>query len=101
MTGQLHEIHAGRNSLQGFMKPMGLSARQLAAEIDISPSRVAPWQMASSPSLRMRQCGMVCFSAWARFWRSWKTGYYMRMAARTLTEKIAPRIRAFKHPVAA
>ena len=40
MTKMRAEIHPGEILLEDFMKPMGISARQLAADIDVSPSRI-------------------------------------------------------------
>ena len=37
----LDEIHPGEILLEAFMKPMGITGRQLAADIDVSPSRVS------------------------------------------------------------
>ena len=41
MAKLLKEIHPGEILLEDFMKPMGISARQLAADIDVSPSRIS------------------------------------------------------------
>ena len=41
MNELLDEIHPGEILLRDFMKPMGISARQLAADIDVSPSRIS------------------------------------------------------------
>ena len=41
MTRLLEEIHPGEVLLEDFMKPMGISARRLAADIDVSPSRIS------------------------------------------------------------
>jgi addiction module HigA family antidote len=41
MTESLDEIHPGEILLEDFMKPMGITARQLAADIDVSPSRIS------------------------------------------------------------
>jgi addiction module HigA family antidote len=41
MTKLLDEIHPGEILLEDFMKPMGITARQLAADIDVSPSRIS------------------------------------------------------------
>ncbi len=41
MAELLDEIHPGEILLEDFMKPMGISARQLAADIDVSPSRIS------------------------------------------------------------
>ena len=37
MTKLLEEIHPGEILLEDFMKPMGISARKLSADIDVSP----------------------------------------------------------------
>ena len=41
MVKLLDEIHPGEILLEDFMKPMGITARQLAADIDVSPSRIS------------------------------------------------------------
>ncbi len=41
MAELLDEIHPGEILLEDFMKPMGICARQLAADIDVSPSRIS------------------------------------------------------------
>jgi antitoxin HigA-1 len=79
MAELLDEIHPGEILLEDFMKPMGISARQLAADIDVG----------------------LFFNMAPRFWMNLQTEYDMRVAARTLTEKIAPRIRVFQGPVVA
>jgi addiction module HigA family antidote len=97
----LDEIHPGEILLDDFMKPMGISARQLAADIDVSPSRISELVHGSRPitadtALRLG----LFFSMEPRFWLNLQTEYDMRIAARTLQEKIAPRIRVF-HQAAA
>ncbi len=83
------------------MKPMGISARQLAADIDVSLSRISDLVNGNRPvtadtALRLG----LFFSMAPRFWMNLQTEYDMRVAARTLTAKIATRIRVFKAPVA-
>jgi addiction module HigA family antidote len=97
----LDEIHPGEILLDDFMKPMGISARQLAADSDVSPSRISELVHGSRPitadtALRLG----LFFSMEPRFWLNLQTEYDMRIAARTLQEKIAPRIRVF-HQAAA
>ena len=41
MTELLDEIHPGEVLLADFMKPLGISARKLSADIDVSPSRIS------------------------------------------------------------
>ncbi|UCV30431.1 HigA family addiction module antidote protein [Ferribacterium limneticum] len=97
MAELLDEIHPGEILLEDFMKPMGISARQLAADIDVSPSRISELVHGNRPitadtALRLG----LFFSMEPRFWLNLQTEYDMRVAARTLQEKIAPRIRVFQ-----
>ena len=84
------------------MKPMGISARQLAADIDVSPSRISELVHGTRPitadtALRLG----LFFGMEPRFWLNLQTEYDIRIAARTLQEKIAPRIRVFHQTKAA
>ena len=81
---------------------MGISARQLAADINVSPSCISDLVNGNRPitadtALRLG----LFFNMAPRFWTNLQTEYDMRVAARTLTEKIAPRIRVFQGPVVA
>lgn len=101
MAELLDEIHPGEILLEDFMKPQGISARQLAADIDVSPSRISELVHGTRPitadtALRLG----LFFEMEPRFWLNLQTEYDMRIAARTLQEKIAPRIRVF-HQAAA
>ena len=101
MAELLDKTHSGEILLQDFMKPMGISARQLAEDIDVSPSRISDLVNGNRPvtadtALRLG----LFFNMAPRFWMNLQTEYDMRVAARTLTEKIALRIRVFKAPVA-
>lgn len=49
MAQMLDEIHPGEIFLEDFMKPMGITARQLAADIDVSPSRISELVHGSRP----------------------------------------------------
>lgn len=94
MAELLNEIHPGEILLEDFMKPMGISARQLAADIDVSPSRISELVNGNRPitadtALRLG----LFFSMDPRFWMNLQTEYDMRVAARTVLEEIAPRIR--------
>ena len=37
----LNEIHPGEILLEEFMKPMGITARQLSSDMDVPPSRIS------------------------------------------------------------
>ena len=41
MKKLLDEIHPGEILLEEFLKPMSITARQLAADIDVPPSRIS------------------------------------------------------------
>lgn len=90
----LEEIHPGEILLEEFMKPMGISARQLAADIDVAPSRVSDIVNGRRPitadtALRLG----LFFSMEPRFWLNLQAEYDMRVATRELQAQIAPRIR--------
>ena len=102
MAQLLDEIHPSEVLLEDCMKPMGISARQLAADIDVSPSRISDLVNGNRPitadtALRLG----LFFNMDPRFWMNLQTEYDMRVTARTLQAKIAPRIRAFQAPAAA
>lgn len=101
MAHLLDEIHPGEILLEDFMKPMAITARQLAADIDVSPSRISDLVHGSRPvtadtALRLG----LFFDMEPRFWLNLQSEYDMRMATRNLKDKIAPRIRVF-HQAAA
>ena len=100
MPKLLDEIHPGEVLLEDFMKPMGISARQLAADIDVSPSRISELVHGKRPitadtALRLG----IFFDMEPRFWLNLQAEYDMRMATRELKAVIEPRIRVF-HPIA-
>lgn len=97
MTKLLDEIHPGEILLEDFMKPMGITARQLAADIDVSPSRISEIVHGTRPitadtALRLG----IFFSMDPRFWLNLQSEFDMRMAKRMLQKDIKPRIRVFK-----
>ena len=97
MTKLLDEIHPGEILLEDFMKPMGITARQLAADIDVSPSRISEIVHGTRPitadtALRLG----IFFTMDPRFWLNLQSEYDMRMAKRTLQRNIKPRIRVFR-----
>lgn len=102
MAVLLDEIHPGEILLEDFMKPLGISARQLAADIDVSPSRISELVHGTRPitadtALRLG----LFFDMDPRFWLNLQTEYDMRVASRTLQPRIAPRIRVFQAQAAA
>jgi antitoxin HigA-1 len=97
MAKLLDEIHPGEILQEDFMKPMGITARQLAADIDVSPSRISEIVHGNRPitadtALRLG----LFFSMDPRFWINLQTEYDMRMVKRTLQKEITLRIRVFQ-----
>ena len=101
MTKLLDEIHPGEILKEDFMVPMGITTRQLSADIDVTPSRISEivnGKRAISAQTALR-LGLF-FKMEPRFWLNLQTEYDMRMAERDLRAQIAPRIRAFSPAVA-
>lgn len=101
MAQLLDEIQPGEILLEEFMKPMGITARRLAADIDVSPSRISEIVHGLRPitadtALRLG----LFFGMEPRFWLNLQSEYDMRMAMRNLTDKMAPRIRVFQQVAA-
>jgi antitoxin HigA-1 len=97
MIELLEEIYPGEILLEEFMKPMGITARQLAADIDVPPSRISEVVNGHRPitadtALRLG----LFFNMEPRFWLNLQSEYDMRMATRQLKDKISPRIRVFQ-----
>lgn len=97
MARLLDEIHPGEILLEDFMKPMGISARKLAADIDVSPSRISELTRGQRPitadtALRLG----LFFGMEPRFWMNLQSEYDMRTASRELKDKIAARVRVFQ-----
>jgi addiction module HigA family antidote len=97
MTELLEEIHPGEVLLEDFIRPLGITARQLAADIDVTPSRISELVNGKRPitadtALRLG----LFFDMDPRFWMNLQTEYDMRMATRELKARIAPRIRVFQ-----
>ena len=93
----LNEIHPGEILLEEFMKPMGITARQLSSDMDVPPSRISDIVNGARPitadtALRLG----LFFSMDARFWLNLQTEYDVRIARRNLLEKMTPRVRVFQ-----
>ena len=83
------------------MKPMGITARQLAADMDVPPSRISDIVNGARPitadtALRLG----LFFSMESRYGLNLQTDYNIRIATRQTLDKIAPRVRVF-HPSSA
>jgi antitoxin HigA-1 len=97
MTKLLEEIHPGEILLEEFMKPMGITSRQLAADIDVSPSRISELVNGLRPITADTAIRLgIFFGMESRFWLNLQTEYDIRVSERELRSKIAPRIRVFQ-----
>ena len=97
MTALLDAIHPGEILLEEFMRPMGITGRQLASDIDVSPSRISEIVHGTRPisadtALRLG----LFFSMDPRFWINLQSEYDLRMIKRNQEAKIAPRIRVYQ-----
>ena len=97
MAKLLDEIHPGEILLEDFMKPMNITARQLASDIDVSPSRISELVNGQRPitadtALRLG----LFFCMEPRFWLNLQAEYDIRIANRDLRAKLSPRIRVFQ-----
>jgi addiction module HigA family antidote len=97
MTKLLDEIHPGEILLEDFMKPMKITARQIAADIDVSPSRISEIIHGTRPITADTAIRLgLFFGMDPKFWLNLQMEYDMRIAKRTLQKKIELRIRVFQ-----
>ena len=97
MTKLLDEIHPGEILLEDFMKPMGITARQIAADIDVSPSRISEIVHGARPITADTAIRLgLFFRMDPKFWLNLQMEYDIRVAKRTLQKEIEPRIRVFQ-----
>ena len=78
------------------MKPLSITARQLAADIDVPPSRISEIVNARRPvtadtALRLG----LFFQMEPRFWLNLQTEYDLRVTERAAKDRIQARIRVF------
>ncbi len=92
----LEEIHPGEILLEDFLKPMGISARKLALDIDVPPSRISEIVHGARPITTDTAVRLGLFFAMnPRFWVNLQTEYDMRMAERELS-KLYSTVRAYR-----
>jgi addiction module HigA family antidote len=97
MAKLLDEIHPGEILLEDFMKPLGVTARKLAADIDVPPSRISELVNGKRPitadtALRLG----LFFKMEPRFWLNLQSEYDMRMTTREHLSEIERRIRVLE-----
>jgi antitoxin HigA-1 len=81
---------------------MQITARQLAADMDVSPSRISDVVHGRRPITADTALRLGWFFRMnPRFWLNLQSEYDIRVAARELTATIAPRVRVYRAPLAA
>ncbi|OGB52687.1 MAG: addiction module antidote protein, HigA family [Burkholderiales bacterium RIFOXYD2_FULL_59_8] len=78
-------------------QPMGITARQLAADMNVPPSRISDIvngarSITADTALRLG----LFFSMKPRYWLNLQTEYDMRTVTQQTLAKIAPRIRVYQ-----
>ncbi len=91
------EVHPGAILLEEFMKPKHITARQLAADMDVPPSRISDIVNGIRPitadtALRLG----LFFGMEARYWVNLQAAYDLRVAQRNTLAQIASRVRVFR-----
>ncbi len=91
----LDPIPPGEILNEEFMKPLALSANQLARDIDVPPGRISEIingkrSITADTALRLGKY----FGVSPEIWLNLQTDYDMRVARRTIWPAIEPRIRA-------
>lgn len=97
----LDEIHPGEILCDDFLKPMGISARRLAADLGVSPSRVSEIVNGRRPLTADTALRLGLYLGMdPRFWLNLQAEFDMRMAVRTAGRRLARQVRVLQ-PIAA
>ena len=97
MTKRLDEVHPGEILLEDFVKPLGITARQLSADIDVPPSRISEIINGNRPITSDTAVRLgIFFSMEPEFWLNLQMEHDVRHAKRVLMKSLASRIRVFK-----
>lgn len=87
-------VHAGEILCEKFVKPLGLSANQLARDIDVPPGRITEIlrgkrTITADTALRLGKY----FGVSPEIWLNLQVDYDMRVAQRTIWPSVEPRVR--------
>jgi len=90
----LDPIPPGEILSEDFMKPLGLSANQLARDIDVPPGRITEIikgkrTITADTALRLGKY----FRVSPEIWLNLQVDYDMRLARRTIWPTVEPRVR--------
>ena len=96
----LDEIHPGEILSEEFMKPLGLTTRGFASDINVPPSRISDIVLGKRPiSVDTALRFAIFFDMEPRFWVNLQSEYDVRMATRNLKDKIEQDILAARTEV--
>ena len=97
MPKLLDEIHPGEILREEFLKPLELTSRQLASDIDVPPSRISEIINGRRPVTADTALRLAAyFKMDARFWLNLQAEYDLRTARRLSEKAILQRIRPYK-----
>lgn len=101
MAKLLDEIHPGEILLEEFLKPMGITGRKLAADIDVLASRISEVVNGHRPitvdtALRLG----IYFGMEPRCWTTLQSEYDIRTVAREIHARVMPRSRVYQPAMA-
>lgn len=99
----LPEIRPGEILQKDFLEPMGISANQLARDMDVPPSRITDIVKHGRPITMDTAVRLgLYFSMSTEFWVNLQRSHDLRIAKRELEPKLAGRVRPFEaEPVTA
>jgi len=101
-SSPLDDIHPGEILQHEFMKPMGITARRLAADIDVPPSRISEILHGKRPITADTAVRLgLFFGMEARFWLNLQMEFDLRAATRLLKDRLLARIRPLESADAA
>lgn len=102
MDELLSAIHPGEVLLEDFLKPLGLSQRQLAQDIGVSPIRISQIirgkrAITVDTALRLARYFGTSASVWLRL----QVRYDLEVAEKELSEQIRREVKVLHQPASA
>ncbi|MBU6450546.1 MAG: HigA family addiction module antidote protein [Cyanobacteria bacterium REEB67] len=97
MNKKFEPIHPGEVLKEEFMRPLGLSANQLALRLHVPAGRITSiinGQRGITPETALRLSKFFTISA--EFWLNLQQLYELRLAEQSSGEKIAEEVRPYK-----
>ena len=101
MSGKLPPIPPGEILAEDFMRPLAISQNKLARDLDVPVARIndivhAKRGISADTALRLA----AYFGTTPEFWMNLQTRYDLKVASRSVGEKIAKAVRPIRIEVA-